>query len=260
LGFEFQALLADPDWVLDHFTLAADLTTLQEECRFARAEEAVVARYQGLPFPALAFLGLAPAQIAGLAAQLVGPDEPFYLLLNEQEAQLAEQAFAVEQVHPEWQMLFAGDLTDLDPGEAVPLEAPDLEAMQDLAENAGLMALEADPFRYGPAFGVWEAGRLVAMGATHLRVPGAAEIGNVATRTTHRRRGYARQVVAALVQAHVAEGRRVFLVVFQTNHPAVRLYEGLGFVRLRPMFLMRCRLRPDSAGQTSEVSETSEAL
>ena len=83
------------------------------------------------------------------------------------------------------------------------------------------------------------------MGATRLQIPGAAEIGNVATRSTHRRRGYGRQAVAALVRAHVAEGRRVFLMVFQTNKAAVRLYEGLGFVRLRPMFLMRCRLRGD---------------
>jgi ribosomal protein S18 acetylase RimI-like enzyme len=243
LGFEFQALLADPDWVLAHFTLAADLTTLQEECRFVRSGEALMARYGGLPFPALAFLGRDPGQLAGLAAQLVGPDESFYLLLNEGQAQLAEWAFAVEQVQPEWQMLFAGDPADLDPGRAVPLRAADLGAMRDLAADAGLMALESDPFRYGPAFGVWEAGQLVAMGATHLRVPGAAEIGNVATRAAHRRRGYARQAVAALVQAHVAVGRRVFLMVFQANHAAVRLYEDLGFVRLRPMFLMCCRLR-----------------
>jgi ribosomal protein S18 acetylase RimI-like enzyme len=254
LGFEFQALLTNLDWVLAHFTLAADLTTLRDECRLAHSEEAVVTRYQGLPFPALAFLGQDPGQLSSLAAQLVGPDEPFYLLLNEGQAQVAERAFAVEQVHPEWQMLFACDPSGLDPGGAVGLGPADLEALQDLAADAGLMALEADPFRYGPAFGVWEAGWLVAMGTTHVRVPGAAEIGNVATRTPHRRRGYARQVVAALVQAHGAEGRRVFLMVFQTNHPAVRLYEHLGFARLRPMFLMRCRLRSDGVGQTSEVS------
>jgi hypothetical protein len=94
LGFEFRARLADPDWVMAHFTLAADLTTLEDECRFAHAEEALVARYQGLPFPALAFLGQDAGQLSGLAAQLVGPDEPFYLLLNEGQAQVAERAFA----------------------------------------------------------------------------------------------------------------------------------------------------------------------
>ncbi|HIE38956.1 MAG TPA: GNAT family N-acetyltransferase [Anaerolineales bacterium] len=241
--------LTDPERLLAHFTLAADLTTLRGECRFARSERALVARYDGLPFAALAFWGEDPGELAGLATRLVDPGEVFYLLLNEQQMRPAERAFAVEQVRPEWQMLFMGDPAELDPGDATELGPEHLEGMRDLAAEAGLMALEVDPFRHGPAFGVWAEGTaresplLVAMGATHLAVPGGAEIGNVATRTTHRRRGLARQVVAALVRAHAAQGRRVFLMVFQTNRAAVLLYESLGFVRLRPMFLMRCRLR-----------------
>lgn len=238
-----ETLLTDPDWVLAHFTLAADLTGLREECRFARFGKAVVARYDGLPFPALAFLGEEPGRLAELAARLVGPGEVFYLLVNERRARLVERAFAVEQVQPEWQMLFMGDPAELDPGDATELGPEHLEEMRGLAAEVGLMALEADPFQHGPVFGMWESGRLLAMGATHLRVPGAAEIGNVATRTTHRRRGLARQVVAALVRAHAAQGRRVFLMVFQTNRAAVLLYESLGFACLRPMFLLRCRLR-----------------
>jgi len=236
-------LLGDREWVLAHFTLAADLTALREECRFAADGGMVVARYLALPFPALSFFGEEPMLLAQLAARLVGPAESFYLLVNEREARLVAEAFAVEQVQEEWQMPFAGDPARLDPGAAVVLHPRDLPAMQALAANAGLTAFEQDPFRHGPAFGVWEGTDLVAMGGTHLQVPGAAEIGNIATRTTHRRRGLARQVVAALVQAHAAAGATVFLMVFQTNEPAVRLYESLGFVRLRPMFLMRCRLR-----------------
>jgi ribosomal protein S18 acetylase RimI-like enzyme len=253
LGFEFETLLADPDWVLAHFTLAADLTTLREECRILHSDEMVVARYQGLPFAALAFWGENPEHLAGLAAELVGPEEPFYLLLNEHQTQWAERTFVVGQVHAEWQMRFAGDPMDLDPGAAVPLGPGNLGQMRSLAVDAGLMALEGDPFRHGPAFGVWDADKLVAMGATHLRVPGAAEIGNVATRTTHRRQGLARQVVAALVHAHAAAGRGVFLMVFQTNQAAVRLYERVGFVRLRPMYLMCCRLRAGDSGQAAGV-------
>lgn len=237
----------DLNWALAHFTLAADLTALRGACRLAYAGKTIVARYDGLPFAALAFWGDSPDVLAALACRLVAPDEGFYLLVNEQQARVAERAFTVEAVHPEWQMLFEGDPLRLEPGDISPLGPEHLGEMQELAAEAGLMALEADPFRHGPAFGVWgeEAGSggrlLVAMGTTHLVVPGAAEIGNVATRTTHRRRGYARRVVAALVRAHAAEGRRTFLMVFQDSAAAVRLYEGMGFVRLRPMFLMRCR-------------------
>ena len=98
MDFGFEALLTNPDRVLAYFTLAADLTTLRAACRFARSREAMMARYEGLPFAALAFLGEDSGQLVDLASQLVGPDETFYLLLNEQQARLAERAFVVEQV------------------------------------------------------------------------------------------------------------------------------------------------------------------
>jgi ribosomal protein S18 acetylase RimI-like enzyme len=242
--------LGDPEWTLAHFTLAADLTALREECRFARSGEAVMACYRGLPFPALSFLGDSADLLAAMAAKLIARDETFYLLLNEHQALLAERAFAVKEVQPEWQMLFAGDPAELDPDNAVLLGPEALPQVQDLAAEVGLMALEANPFQHGPAFGVWEQDRLVAMGTTHLQIPGAAEIGNIATRAIHRRRGHARQVVQALVQAHAAQGGRIFLMVFQTNRAAIRLYESLGFICLRPMFLMRCRLHPKRSSAT----------
>lgn len=234
--------LTDLDWVLSHFTLAADLTVLQEQCRLVREGGALVARYDELPFAALAFYADAAAPLAALASRLVEPGEPFYLLLNEGQARLAKDAFAVQEVHPEWQMGFAGDPTTLDAGAAVELGPADLEAMRALAEETGLMAFEANPLRHGPAFGLWKDGQLAAMAATHLAFCGTAEIGNIATHPAHRRQGLARQVVSALVQAHVAAGLRTFLMVFQTNEAAVRLYEGVGFSRLRPMFLLRCSL------------------
>ena len=238
-----EDLLADPDWVLAHFTLAADLTSLREECRFVRSGETVMARYMGLPFAALAFWGDEAGLLADLASRLIDPDEDFYLLLNERQARLAEQIFVVEETHPEWQMLFAaGSAAPLDPGSAVRLGPGDLAQMRNLAADADLMALEADPFRIGPAYGVWDGKRLVSLASTRTQVPGAVEIGNVAVRTTHRRQGFGRQAVSALVQAYTAVGEQVFLMVFQSNRAAIRLYEGLGFVRRRQMLLLHCRL------------------
>ncbi|MBN1955275.1 MAG: GNAT family N-acetyltransferase [Anaerolineae bacterium] len=235
-------LLQDPDWMLAHFTLAADLTSLRETCHFARSSSAVVARYEGLPFTALAFLADDPEVLSQLAAQLVAPEESFYLLLNRQQAALAEQAFAVKQVDHEWQMLHQGDPLDLDPGSAVPLGTNNQHQMGELAADAGLMALEDHPFRHGPAFGLWDNGQLVAMASTHLQIPGAVEIGNIATRSTHRCRGLARQAVSALTRLHRKMGDEVFLLVFQSNEAAIGLYEQLGFIRKRAMYLMRCRL------------------
>lgn len=235
--------LTDPDWALAHFTLAADLTSLRGQCRFAQESDTLVVRYDELPFPALAFYADDAASLAALAARLVGPEESFYMLLNQEQAHLAAQAFAVHEQQPEWQMGFAGDASALDAGAAAELGPADVGAMQALAAEAGLMALEAHPLRNGPAFGVWQDGQLAAMAATHLVFCGLAEIGNVATRPAYRRQGLARQAVSALVRAHVAAGRQVFLMVFDSNRAAMRLYEGLGFVRLRLMALLRCSLK-----------------
>ena len=241
-----RRLLDDPEGMLANFTMAADMTVLSDACRFVHSGDSVVARYYGLPFAALAFIGHDRGLLASLSAKLVDFSEDFYVLLNETQAQLAEETFAVQRVHLEWQMVFTGEAAGCDVCAAAILGPEDIPQMQELALEVGLMALEENPLRCGPAFGMWADGMLAAMGATHLRIPGAAEIGNIATRTAYRRRGYARQVVAALVRAHVAERRRVFLMVFQTNDAATRLYERLGFVRLRPMSLMHCRLRANN--------------
>lgn len=218
-----RRLLDDPEGMLANYTFAADMTVLSDDCPFVHSGDTVVARYYGLPFAALAFIGQDKGHLAGLSAQLVDISEDFYVLLDETKARLAEKTFVVQRVHPEWQMLFTGEPAACDLGCAAILGAEDIPHMQKLALEVGLMTLEENPFRYGRAFSVWAEGMLAAMGATHLRLPGAAEIGNIATRTAYRRRGTARQVVAALVRAHVAESHRVFLMVFQTNEAAMRL-------------------------------------
>jgi len=241
-------LLTDLDWALAHFTLVADVSVLREMCRFACAEQAVSVRYEGLLFAALAFWGEDPPVVARLVAELVEPGEAFYLVLNAHQAELAWRLFEVEHVDAEWQMCFEGDASLLDDGGAVELTPADLPAMRGLAVGAGLMALEDDPFRYGPVFGVWAMEQdekmplLASMAATRLQLPGASEIGNVGTRSDYRRRGLARKVVSTLVRAHVRDERQVFLMVLQMNDAAVRLYESMGFVRRRPTYLMQCKI------------------
>ncbi len=245
--------LQDPDWSLAHFTFVADMTTLREACHFACSDDHIVARYTALPFAAIAFYGHTPKVLQRLTGRVIAPDEPFYMLVNEKQTRLAEQMFVIEEITPEWQMLFEANGRPnhppaLDTGNAVSLTINDLPAMHALAEQAGLTALEENPLRLGPAFGVWDSWdgsgtALVGIGTTRLLLPGWAEIGNIATHPDHRRRGYGRQVVAALVQAHLDAGRRVFLMVYQTNTAAIRLYESMGFARVRPMFLLRCRLQ-----------------
>jgi len=214
-----------------------------------------VARYDGLPFAAIAFHGHKddPVRLAALTRQLLAPGEEVWCLVGEEQWPLVRAAYRVLEVHQEWQMLFWGDPSTLDPGDAVPLGPPDMPEMAALACREGMMAFEHDPLAQGPWYGVRRDGTLVAQGGTHLMLSRAAEIGNVVTARAHRRRGYGSQVVSALVRTLHAQGKglgretfahQVFLQVFQDNRVAIACYERLGFKPLRTMYLAKCRPGP----------------
>jgi ribosomal protein S18 acetylase RimI-like enzyme len=240
----------DLERALAYFTFIADVTALARDCRFAGDSETLVARYYGLPFAAIAFHSQtgstgrsdAPRRIAALTRQLTTHGETFYCLVTEGKLALLEDAHCVLETHPEQQMLYRGDPSSLDPGDAVRLTSSDLPAMKSLAQREVMMAFEEDPLGRGPWYGVWRNGQLVAQGGIHLILSRAAEIGNIVTARTHRRQGFATQVVAALLEELKAEGRLVFLQVLEANRPALAFYEHLGFKRLRTMYLARCRV------------------
>jgi ribosomal protein S18 acetylase RimI-like enzyme len=232
----------DLEEALACFTFVADVTALAADCRFAGDDETLVARYDGLPFAAISFCGEDVGRIAALTRALLASGEEFWCLVCPQQWPLVQAAYQVLEAHEEWQMLFRGDPAALDPGTALPLGPADLPEMVALARREGMMAFGRDPLARGPWFGARRDGVLVAQGGTHFIVSRVAELGNIVTAREYRRQGYGSQVVAALVRAHRAQGKAVFLQVFKDNTPAVACYERLGFERLRTMHLARCRL------------------
>jgi predicted GNAT family acetyltransferase len=85
---------------------------------------------------------------------------------------------------------------------------------------------------FGHHHGIRVGGRLVAMTGVHVLSErfGVAAIGNVVTRPDHRRRGYARGLVATQCHGLVRVVPVVGLNVADGNDGARRLYEALGFV------------------------------
>jgi ribosomal protein S18 acetylase RimI-like enzyme len=237
----------DLDRALARFAFVADVTTLADDCRFAGHARTLVVRYDGLPFPAVAFHtraenGDAPQHLRDLSRRLVSPGETFGCLVAEPEWPLVQETYQVLEVHPEWQMAFCADLVGLDRGAAVPLRPRHLQEMRGLARSEEMMAFERAPLSRGPWFGVWAEDELVAQGGTHLMLEQAAEIGNVVTAQKHRRRGYGTQVVSALLQELRSQECAVFLHVLKENETALAFYEHLGFERRRTMILARCRV------------------
>jgi ribosomal protein S18 acetylase RimI-like enzyme len=248
-------LSQNPSEALGNYTWINNVTVGAYNCDFAfEGDNHCLAYYRALPFPAISLEGDSPALVARLAEELISAialptDQSFYSLVPERIATILTETTEVLSVQPEWQMAYNSDPGQLNTGTARPLEPCDLPAMTNLAHVADAMVFDASNFAHGDFFGVDCDGELVAMGGVQTRLPGFAEIGSIATHPAYRRRGYASQVVAALVHHLRTQGQQVFLVLFQTNHPARALYEKLGFHVMGELKLMRWRL----ANQKSKI-------
>ena len=255
LASQLEVRTRDLNWTLANYAFVANVTALASECDIAHSPTMSVASCRALPTLGLTFVGDSAELLATYAAFLADPGSEVQLVVNEDQRNIAERAFSVTSVTPRWQMLYRGTLDDLARRSTTPFEGlrprrvealanGDWVAVQALAEAEAipLPPMPGDPFQQGPAFGVWDRRRLVAMGLTTVCLPGAAQINSVLTRKEFRRQGYASAVVTALLQAHLVQGRSIFAVVDQDDAAALSLLDKLGFARERPMYAMRCLL------------------
>lgn len=246
LASQLEAQTQDLAWTLAHFSFVANVTTLAAECDIAHSPAMSVATCRSLPRLGLAFVGDSSDLLATYATFLADAGSAVSLLVNEAQCEIVGRAFEVESVVPKWQLLYRGDPSTLDPHLASELADNDLAAIQTLArtEKVALNGVPSDLLKQGPAFGIWERRKLVAVATTIVCLPGAAQINNVITRKEFRRHGYGSAVISALLLAHLSQGRSVFAVVDQTNLETLHLFEKLGFTRERVMYAMACVLKP----------------
>ena len=235
----------DLAWTLAHFTFVANVTTLASECDIAHSPTMSVASCRALPKLAIAFIGESPALLATYATFLAEPGSEVNLLVNEEQRTIVEQAFNIVKIQPLEQMVYRGKTEDLDTGRATLLADNDMSAIQSLAksEKISLDMYSGNPLANGPAYGIWDRRKLIALGTTNVCIPGAAQIANIITRKDYRRQGYASKIVSTLISTHLNEGHHVFLVVNPNNHKAIRLFEKIGFVNENSMFWVKCVIK-----------------
>jgi predicted GNAT family acetyltransferase len=93
-------------------------------------------------------------------------------------------------------------------------------------------AFTPSQLKSGVFYGIYDRQDLVAVAGTHVRSARfkLAAIGNVFTHPEYRGQGFASATTAAVVQDLMADGiETIILNVAQSNTPAVRTYERIGF-------------------------------
>jgi GNAT superfamily N-acetyltransferase len=163
---------------------------------------------------------------------------------------------------PGWTLVMGGLLTQMvcdDPVSDVPMELTRGEEFRplttaDVPEMVALADLtKPGPFRdrtieLGAFFGIFEAGRLVAMAGERLHLPHHVEVSAVCTHPGARGRGYARMLIAKVMEEIRQRGKIPFLHSFANNDSAVRVYQSLGFRERRTLELAVVKNREQGIG------------
>lgn len=170
-----------------------------------------------------------PAALDALAA-LVAPGEHVYVLqvpeiavpsrLRATKTALGVQMVATRAIHagPDGDVIMLRDA-----------DAPEMLALAQLTQPGPFLART---HVMGTFRGIRLDGRLAAMAGERMRMPGYTELSGVCTHPDFRGRGLARRLSAIVCAGIEARGETPFLHAWKDNHPAIALYEQLGF-RLR---------------------------
>jgi predicted GNAT family acetyltransferase len=167
-----------------------------------------------------------PLAVAALA-DLVKPEENVFLL---QVPQIVIPPSLVEvKTAKGVQMVATRSMVFDTTGDIVTLTDEDAPEMLELATLTEPGPFLARTHTMGTFLGIRIGARLAAMAGERMRFPGYTEVSGVCTHPEFRGRGLARCLSAAVVAGIEARGDQAFLHAWKSNHPAISLYEGLGF-------------------------------
>jgi ribosomal protein S18 acetylase RimI-like enzyme len=182
--------------------------------------------------------GLGPSLVAlgapqALEAILRLQPGPFYTFATFQveHASVARRHFSLSRRGVSLRMSVSLETFQPVDGAARRLRGRDLGDVDDLQRSEGFGFHSAAALDDGVYYGVYDAGRLVAMAGTHVVAPevGVAIVGNVVTHPRYRRRGYGAAATSAVTADLLETCSLVLLTVEERNEPALRVYQRLGY-------------------------------
>ena len=177
----------------------------------------------------------------GRLAGLVGPDTTLGVF-----ADAAPEGWEAVAGYDCYQYVFeGGDLPAPpalgDDARLVPLGEGDVAEALDLVERTRPGPFLPRTIDFGGYHGVRVGDRLAAMAGQRMRPDGWCEVSAVCSDPEWRGRGFALQVMLAVMRGILDRGERPFLHVETVNERAVAVYERLGFTRRKRLTVLVCR-------------------
>ena len=160
---------------------------------------------------------------------------------------VATVARRVPQLPAHWEILYESRITQMirsDPGLLAESVDASILGPADVPEMLALVELtKPGPFRprtidLGTYVGLRLSGRLVAMAGERLWIDHFRELSAVCTHPDVQRQGYARGLIARVVNGMMRAGQTPILHVESVNRRAIDLYLTLGFVRRTELSLL----------------------
>jgi len=228
-------IASDPERSLDN-PFWSSLTT--GHARFALGG-ALARRYPADISPIAGLAAPEPANIAALETLVsVGDD-------------MATVARSTPKLPAHWEILYESRLTQMirsdptllpeDPVDASTLGPADVPEMLALVELTKPGPFRLRTIELGTYIGARQSGRLLAMAGERLWIDDFREVSAVCTHPDVQGRGYARALIARVVNRMLRAGQTPMLHVESANRRAIDLYRALGFIPRTELSLLYAR-------------------
>jgi ribosomal protein S18 acetylase RimI-like enzyme len=202
--------------------------------------------YSGFPNPSIV-LGIKPSTRETLLRDMMSSVRgSFTCICEPKELGLFGDKTTLVDKHNEYQMIlgsFGEQDGYVDEGGAELVDRNELGKLDRFLKENRAPAWLPVQFDSGPYFCVKRENEIVSVAGVHFVTPEVAQLGNIITAKPFRGRGYGTQCTTALISSLRSKTKLVSLFVVEDNDQAIRIYERLGFQKMRKLaYATLCKL------------------